>query len=65
MKKGKRFLKCPDCHKYGVYWRAAARGEDAYRCRYCWWYAYTQGNSAIDARELGILESLNLGKMSA
>lgn len=63
--KGERFLKCPDCRKHGVYWKAATRGEDAYHCRYCWWFAFTQGGDTTDTRELGLLEYLNPGKATA
>lgn len=63
MRKGERLLTCPDCAKRGVYWKAARHGEDAYRCRYCWWFAFTQGGDTTDKRELGLLQCVNPDKV--
>lgn len=59
MRLGFRYLACPACTKRGVSWRARPYDEDHYSCRYCNWYAFTQGNERRDVAELARLAAAN------
>lgn len=56
---GRRFFRCPDCQKKGVYWAARPYGEDNYSCRYCSWYAFTRSNADVDVRQLQRFQDAN------
>ena len=57
----RRYLKCPDCGRRGVYTRLD--GDDVLVCRYaylgCRWYAYAGGEDLEDRRQRGRLAAAN------
>lgn len=63
MRKATVLLRCPDCHRRGVYLKLGS--DDAYVCRYeyrgCTFYAYTGGYMDMDVAGRRRLADANPG----
>jgi hypothetical protein len=59
--KGEKLMVCPSCTKKGVaYVMGRGRsGEDAFKCRYCDWYAFGQGHDRPDVISRRALAAAN------
>jgi DNA-directed RNA polymerase subunit RPC12/RpoP len=51
--------RCPQCARKGVTTRFGSQGEDYYACRYCDWWAFTQGQSDAEARHQLVLANFD------
>jgi tRNA(Ile2) C34 agmatinyltransferase TiaS len=53
-----KYSRCPDCGRKGVYFKMGTNGEDHYKCRYCDFYFFTDGESKIDRENEGRWKSV-------
>ena len=56
-RRGKKFLTCPDCGKRGVWMHLSS--EDGWKCRYCGFWAYANGEDNTDRWERQRLAAAN------